>query len=119
MEYIFFSGVHGTFSRRDVRPQVSINFILFFLKIYLLFAYLFLFIFGCVGSQLQHAGSSLRYVGSWLRHVGFLFSSCGVQAPEGMGSVVCGMRALYLRHVSSVVVVHGLSCAAACGILVP
>ena len=29
-----------------------------------------------------------------LWHVGFLFSSCGTQAPERVGSVVCGMWAL-------------------------
>ena len=44
---------------------------------------------------------------------GFSLSSCGTWAPERMGSVVCGMRAL------SVVVVCGLSCPATCGILVP
>ena len=41
---------------------------------------------------------------------GFSLSSWGVQAPEGMGSVVCDMRALSLRRGSSVVVVHGLPC---------
>ena len=50
---------------------------------------------------------------------GFLFSSCGMRAPEHVGSVVCGPRALLLRRASSVVVAHGLSCPAACGILVP
>ena len=45
--------------------------------------------------------------------------SCGVQGPECMGSVVCGMWTLLLRRTSSVVVACGLSCPAACGILVP
>ena len=49
---------------------------------------------------------------------GFSLSS-GVRAPESVGSVVCGMQALLLRHMRSVVVVCGLSCPAACGILVP
>ena len=48
-----------------------------------------------------------------------LLHSCGTQAPEGVGSVVCGTRALSLRCASSVVVACGLSCLAACGILVP
>ena len=48
-----------------------------------------------------------------------LLSSCGVRAPGCVGSVVCGTRALSLRHANSVVVAHGLSCPAACGILVP
>ena len=50
---------------------------------------------------------------------GFSLPSCGVRAPGHMGSVVCSMRALSLRRASSVVVAHGLSCPAACGILVP
>ena len=45
--------------------------------------------------------------------------SCGMWTPECVGSVVCSMPALYLRHVGSVVVAFGLSCPAACGILVP
>ena len=57
----------------------------------------------------------LSSCGVWV----FLFSSCGAWAPERVGSVLCGTRALQLRHASSVVVVHGLSCPTACGILVP
>ena len=49
----------------------------------------------------------------------FSLSSCGTQAPGRVGSVVCGMRTLLLRRASSVVVVRGLSCPVACGILVP
>ena len=45
--------------------------------------------------------------------------SCGVRVPERMGSVVCGMWTLSLRRTSSVDVAHGLSCPAACGLLVP
>ena len=45
-----------------------------FLKIYYLFI---LFIFGCVGSYLQHTGSSLRHVGSFFAARGLL-SSCGM-----------------------------------------
>ena len=55
----------------------------------------------------------------YLWHVCFLFFNYGVRAPEHVGSVVCGMWVLYLRHMSSVVVAHGLSCPATCGILVP
>ena len=55
--------------------------------------------------------------------LGFL-SRCGMRASlqlwrEGFLSVVCGTRALSWRHTSSVVVVRGLSCPAARGILVP
>ena len=42
-----------------------------------------------------------------------------MQAPERVGSVVCGTRALSLRRESSVVVARGLSCPTACGILLP
>ena len=61
-------------------------FFFLFLKIY----YLFIYLFGCIGSQLRHTGSSLwcaglplvvlhrllSSCGVWV----FLFSSCGVQA---------------------------------------
>ena len=53
---------------------------------------------------LWRAGSSLQHVGFSLVVVCGLLSSCGVQAPGRVGSVV---------------VVHGLSCPVACGILVP
>ena len=49
-------------------------------------------------------GSSLRRVGSFVAARGLLSS--------------CGAWALSLRHASSVVVARGLSCPAACGILV-
>ena len=48
-----------------------------------------------------------------------LLSSCGVRAPGSMDYIVWGTQPLSLRHASSVVVARGLSCAAACGILVP
>ena len=60
----------------------------------LFFIYLFiLFIFGCVGSQLRHVRASLRYAGSSVAACGLL-SSCGVQPPGHVGSVVCGTQAL-------------------------
>ena len=46
-------------------------------------------------------------------------SSCGAQAPERLGSIVCDTCALQLWPPCSAVAVHGLSCPAACGILVP
>ena len=58
--------------------------------------------------QLWHAGFFL-----YLWHAGSRahgLCSCGVQAPECMGSVVCGRWALSLRRVSSVVVAQGLNC---------
>ena len=48
-----------------------------------------------------------------------LLSSFGARAPERMGSVVCSTQVLSLRHASSVVVAHGLSCPTTGGILVP
>ena len=48
-----------------------------------------------------------------------LLSSCGGQAPEDVDSVVCSVQALSLRCTGSVVAACGLSCPAACGILVP
>ena len=82
---------------------------------------------------MKHAGSLLRHAGSFVavwalrcgagfsldEVCGFSLSSCGVWAPGHVGSVVRGTRALQLRHTSSVVVVHGLSCPTACGILIP
>ena len=75
--------------------------------------YFIYYFFGCIGSSLWHTGFSLVVA------CGFAFSSCGVWAPERVGSVVCGTWALPLRRASSAVVARGLSCPAACGILVP
>ena len=69
--------------------------------LFLIFIY-YLFIFGCVGSQLRHLGSLLQCAGSRAR-----------------GLCSCARCALQLWHKGSVVAAHGLSCPAACGILVP
>ena len=71
-----------------------------------------------MGSSLRHAGSFVAARGLFVDVHGLL-SSCGMQVPERVGSVVCSMPALSLRQVSSVVVVCRLSCPAARGILVP
>ena len=87
-----------------------------------------LFIFGCVGSSLLHAGflsscgeQGLLFKGCGARasHCGG-FSFCGARAPDVWASAIvahrlgsCGSQAL---STGSVVVVHGLSCLAACGI---
>ena len=60
----------------------------------------------CVGSLLQHSGFPLAVA------CRFSLSSCGMQAPRCMGSVVCGSA-------GSLVEARRLSCPAACGILVP
>ena len=76
------------------------------------------------GLKLQHVGSLLRCAGSFVAGAGplccgaGLLFSCGIGAPGCVGSVVCGTRARLLRCVSAVVVARGLSCPAACGILV-
>ena len=73
-----------------------------------------------VGSLLWHAGFSLVVAGFSLVVVwGFSLSSGGAWAPGHVGSVVCCMRALLLRHASTVVVARGLSCPATCGISIP
>ena len=61
----------------------------FLLNIYYLFNYLF--IFGCVGSWLRHAGSFIAARRLFIVVCGLL-SSCGVWAPEHMGSVVVAYR---------------------------
>ena len=76
----------------------------------------------CAASSLWHAGFSLVAVHGLFSSCGvrgFSLSGCGAQAPEHVGSVVCGTWPLSLRHASSVVAAHGLSCRMACGILVP
>ena len=64
-------------------------------------------------SSLQRAGFSLVVAR------GFSLSPCGAWVPERVGFVVCGMQAVSLRCMSSGVVACGLSCPAACRILVP
>ena len=59
------------------------------------FIYLFIFIFGCVGSSLRHSGSSLQCAGFSLGVAcGFSVPSCGARAPEHVDSVVCGTWAV-------------------------
>ena len=70
-----------------------------------------IFIAASVIFLLQRAGFSLVMV------CRFSLSSCGVWAPEHMDSVVVVHRAP--GRVGSVVVMCGLSCPAACGILAP
>ena len=76
---------------------------IFFFKIYLLFIY-FYFIFGCVGSLLQHAGSLLKHAVSFVLLPGLL-SSCGVQILSSLvvARRLQGVWALQLWRASSVV----------------
>ena len=69
-----------------------------FLKLFYLFIYLFIYLFGCVGCSLRAC-----VVTRGLFVVACGLSSCGARAPESLGSVVVAL---------------GLSCPAACGILV-
>ena len=93
----------------------------------------FIYLFGCVRSQL-HMGSSLRHVGSFVGARGLfvvvrgLLSSCGVwvfsslvvaHGLQGVCALQFAAHRLQLRHASSVVVARRLSCPAACGIFVP
>ena len=68
---------------------------------------LFIFIFGCIGSSLLRAGFLYLWrAGATL--------GCRVRASHCGGFSCCKARALSVR--ASVVVAHGLSCSAACGI---
>ena len=71
-----------------------------FLFLFLFFnKFIYLFIFGCVGSLLLQAGFL------WLRRAGATLR-CGVQASHCSGFSCCGARALGVR--ASVVVAYGL-----------
>ena len=81
--------------------------------------FVFLKFFGCIGSSLLCAGFL------WLRRAGATLH-CGARASHCGGFSCCGARALgawapvvvalELSSAGSVVVAHGLSCSAACGI---
>ena len=95
-------------SRRDIkRPLHSLIHCLH--SLLFLFIY-FLYFFGCVRSQLEHAGSFIA--------PRRLLSSCALRVFSlqlwHVGSVVCGMRAPLLRHTGLVALRH-----VGCGILVP
>ena len=74
---------------------------------FLIFIYLFIWL---IGSYLWHAGSLLQHVESFVVMRGLFIAAHGLLSS-------CGLRAL--ECTGSVVVARGLSCPAACGILVP
>ena len=75
-----------------------------FYKLFLLFCFVFVFIFGCVGSLLLHTGFlQLQQAGATLH--------CGARVSHCRGFSCCGARAVGTR--ASVVVAHGLS---SCGL---
>ena len=81
----------GRAEAESFHPLIMFGLFFFFL--------IFTFIFGCLGSSLQHAGSSAVVRGLLIAGRGRL-SSCGVRAPEHAGSIVvahmlicCGARA--------------------------
>ena len=83
--------------------------LVFFIFYRLIFIYVF--IFGCVGSSVLH-----RLLSSWGEKE--LISCCGAQASHSGGFSCCGAQGL--GHVGSVVAVPGLcvlSCSTGCGIL--
>ena len=109
--YLYISDSNCEIYLRALKVATSIY---FSLKIYLFY----LFIFGCIGSQLLRTGFSLVAAsGSALR--------CGARASDCCGFSCCGARALGtrasvvvargLQGTGSVVVAHGLSCSTACG----
>ena len=99
-----------------------------------MYFYLFIYlIFGCVVSSLLHAGflqlqqaGATLHCGVWASYCGGF--SCGAQALGARASVVVARGLQQLWHTGlvvvahgrqsagSVVVAHGLSCSAACGI---
>ena len=82
----------------------SYRFFFFFL---ILFIYLFIFIYGCVGSSpLCEGFLQLRQVGATVHH--------GAQASHHRG-LSC-WRSTDSRCAGSVIVAHGRSCSASCGI---
>ena len=90
----------------------------FLLPQFILFYFILFIYFGCIGSLSCGMWDLLLRCRLFVVAHGLL-SSCGTRAPERVGSVVCGTWAFSLRRTSSVVGVCGLSCPAACGILVP
>ena len=76
----------------DGARLMMIRFMIFLEGLFIIYLFYFI-IFGCVGSSLRHVGSFLVARGLFLV-ARRLLSSCGVQAPEHVGSVVCGTQAL-------------------------
>ena len=88
-------------------------------NVFLFFFFFNFFIFGCVGSSLLRVGFlRFRWLGAtlrcsaWASHCGG-FSCCGAWALRTWASVVAACR---LYSAGSVVMAHGLSWSAACGI---
>ena len=90
------------------------------------------FFFGCIGSQLWHVGSFVAARGLFIVLHGLfvlargLLSSCGVQVfslqlwhTNSRARGLCSCGAWAPERLGSAAVVRGLSCPAACGILVP
>ena len=87
---LFLSSLYGSCFTSSMALVILFYFVLF---------YLFYFIFYLAASGLS--------CGTW----GILVAACRIFR--------CSMWGLSLRHVGALVVAHGLSCPAACGILVP
>lgn len=64
----------------------------------LLIPFLYIYLFGCVKSQLGHAGALLPHVGLSLLHTD---SNCGTQASELKGLGVPHVGLVALQHVGS------------------
>ena len=92
----------------------------FYLFIYsFIYSFIYLFIYGCIGSLLLHAGflqlqraGAILCCGARASHCGG-FPCCRAQALGTRASVVVA-RGLW--STGAVVVAHGLSCSATCGI---
>ena len=73
--------------KKEKEKKGEVEIVFFFIFYLFIYFISFSFSFGCVGSSLQHAGFSLVVA------CGFSLSSCLMQAPERVGSVVCGTQA--------------------------
>ena len=116
--YIFTIVISSLIDPLIIMQYPSLSLITVFYFIYFIFhIYLFMYLFGCVRSQLQHVGSQLQHAGSLLQHVrsfvvvcGLFIVACGLLSSCGAGA---------LEHAGLVVAARRLSCFTACGILVP
>ena len=93
----------------------------FFFKEFLYFYFLFIYLFGCVGSSFLCKGFlQLRQAGATLHRGARASHYCGLYSSSQCASLSLSrpllLRSTSSRHTGSVVVAHGPSCSTACGI---
>ena len=70
---------------------------------------IFIYLFGCIGSQLWHMGSSLHYAGYFVVAHGIFVALCRIFCC-GTWDLLCIMRGILLRCIGSPVLACRLSC---------